>query len=158
MIKLELIFFFGINYIGWIILFFRKEDKFLLVKIFKDKLSDFDIYNKEQVVKLFKDIFLNVKEEYKLSGLFDVDIYVNEDYGMIIEIYNLCFYNDEIDVKIKFHLDSLFLVEINSNQILDYDEVYYYNDKFYGIYKDILDNEVIYKEVDNIINDGIRIC
>ena len=109
MIKLELIFFFGINYIGWIILFFRKEDKFLLVKIFKDKLSDFDIYNKEQVVKLFKDIFLNVKEKYKLSGLFDVDIYVNEDYGMIIEIYNLCFYNDEIDVKIKFHLDSLFL-------------------------------------------------
>ena len=62
-------------------------------------------------MKLFKDIFLNVKEKYKLSGLFDVDIYVNEDYGMIIEIYNLCFYNDEIDVKIKFHLDSLFLVE-----------------------------------------------
>ena len=71
---------------------FSKEDKFLLVKIYKSYLEGFDIYDREQILELFKDIFLKVKSKYKLSGLFDVDIYINEAYGMIIEIDNICFY------------------------------------------------------------------
>lgn len=137
---------------------FSKEDKFLLVKIFKNKLTDFDIYDKEQIMDLFKDIFLKVKEKYKMSGLFDVDIYVNNDFGMIMEINNLCFYNGEVDVKLRFHLDSIFLMEISANEILDYEDVYYYNEKFYGNFRDFSDKEIIYKNVDLIINDGIRIC
>lgn len=137
---------------------FSKEDKFLLVKIFKKDLADFDVYDKDQIMTLFKDIFLKVKDKYKMSGLFDANIYVNNDFGMIVEIYNLCFYNGEVDVKIRFHLDSVFLTEINSNDILDYEDVYYYNDKFYGNFKDFTDNEVIYKNVDLIMNNGIRIC
>lgn len=137
---------------------FSKEDKFLLVKIFKDNLINFDVYDKEQIMDLFKDIFMKIKDKYKLSGLFDVDIYVNNEYGMIIEIYNLCFYNGEVDIKIRFHLDSIFLTEINSNELLDYEAVYYYNEKFYGEFKDFRDEDVIYKNVDLIINNGIKIC
>ena len=38
------------------------------------------------------------------------------------------------------------------------DEVYYYKDKFYGIYSKICDNEIFYKDVDEIINNGIKVC
>ena len=137
---------------------FSKEDKFLLVKIFKDNLKDFDVYDKEQIMSLFKDIFVKMKDKYNMSGLFDADIYVNNEFGMIIEIYNLCFYNGEVDLKIKFHLDSIFLTEINTNELLDYEDVYYYEKKFYSNFKKNSDREVIYKDVDLIINNGIKIC
>lgn len=130
----------------------------MIVKVFKDMLDNFDVYNKEQIFSLFKDIFIKVKNKYNLSGLFDINVYVNEDYGMIIEILNLCYYKGEIDVKIRFHLDSVFLTEINVDEILDYDEVYYYMNKFYGNYKNYSDSEIIYKDIDIILNDGIKVC
>ena len=136
---------------------FNKEDKFLLVKILKSNLGEFDVYNKEQVLNLFKDVFLKVKDKYNLSGFFDIDIYVNDNYGMIMEINNIHFYKNIIDVKIKFHLDAVFLMEIDTDEILDYEDVYYYKDRFYGCFKDYSDKEVIYKDIDVIINEGIKI-
>ena len=129
-----------------------------MVKIYKSYLNDFDIYNKDNIIELFKDIFITIKDKYNLLGLFDVDIYVNEEYGLIIEIHNICSYDFEIDVKINVHLDSLFLSEINSNDILDCNDVYYYNDKFYGLFKEFSDRDVIYKNTNIIINNGIKIC
>ena len=136
---------------------FIKEDKFILVKIFKSNLENFDIYNKEHIISLFKDIFIKVKKKYDLSGIFDVNIYVNNDYGLIIEIDNV-FYNDiDCDVNIKVHLDSIFLIEISNYEILDYNDVYYYNDKFFGFFKNFSDKDIIYKNVDEIIDNGINL-
>ena len=137
---------------------FSKEDKFLLVKIFKSYLNDFDIYNKEQIIDIFKIIFVNIKHKYNLAGLFNADIYVNNEYGMIIEINNLCYFEDECDIKVNIHLDAIFLVEIINYEILDYDEVYYYDDKFYSKFNEFCDKKIIYKNVDKIINNGIKIC
>jgi len=134
-----------------------KDGKFILIKIYKSYLNNFDIYDKNQVIDLFKNIFIKVKKKYNLSGLFDANIYVNDDYGMIIEIYNLYFYDIESDIKIKVYLDSIFLSEIFNYEIIDYDEVYYYNDKFYGKYKEFSDKGVIYKNVDEIMNNGIKL-
>lgn len=128
-----------------------------MVKIYKSYLKDFDIYNKENIIDLFKNIFITIKDKYNLLGLFDVDIYANDEYGLIIEIHNICSYDFEIDLKINIHLDSLFLTEINSNEILDYNEVYYYNDKFYGFFKEFSDKNIIYKNTNVIINNGIKV-
>ena len=136
---------------------FSKEDKFILVKIYKSYLNNFDIYDKEKIMDLFKGILIKVKKKYNLSGLFDVDIYVNESYGMIIEIKNVYLYDNESDIKIKVHLDSVFLIEIFNHEILDYDEVYYYKDKFYGIYKNVCDRNIIYKNTDIIMSNGMQI-
>ena len=136
---------------------FSKEDKFILVKIYKSYLNNFDIYDKEKIMDLFKGIFIKVKKKYNLSGLFDVYIYVNESYGMIIEIKNVYLYDNESDIKIKVHLDSVFLIEIFNHEILDYDEVYYYKDKFYGIYKNACDRNIIYKNTDIIMSNGMKI-
>lgn len=140
------------------ILIFSKEDKFLLVKIYKSYLNNIDIYDREQVMELFKEVFIKIKDKYKLCGLFDVDVYVNDNYGMIIEINNLYFYKEEFDIKVRFHLDCIFLMEITSEEILDYEDVYYYKDKFYSFYNENRDREAIYKEVNDIINYGIKVC
>jgi len=71
---------------------------------------------------------------------------------------DICSYDFEIDIRINVHLDSLFLTEINSNEILDYNDVYYYNDKFYGLFKEFGDKDVIYKNTNIIINNGIKVC
>ena len=130
----------------------------MLIKILKNDLENFDIYDKEQIIKLFKLIFKNIKDKYDLSGLFDVYIYSNNEYGMIIEINNLCYFDNEIELKLKIQIDSLFFMEIMSNEILEFDEVYYYKDKFYSYYSDSYDRKIIYKDIDEIINNGIKIC
>ena len=65
---------------------------------------------------------------------------------------------EDIDVDITIHINNNFLIEIDSNAVLDYKDVYYYNGKFYGIYLGISDNDVIYKNIDEIINNGIKVC
>lgn len=137
---------------------FCKEDKFLLVKIFKSYLKDFDIYDNDKIIELLKIIFIKVKNKYDLSGLFRCDIYVNEDYGIIIEIINLECYIGECDIKVNVHLDSIFLMEIISYEILEFEDVYYYDNKFYSKFNSSVDRKIIYKNVDDIINNGIKIC
>jgi hypothetical protein len=56
------------------------------------------------------------------------------------------------------HLNKEFFVEIDSSSILDYEDVYYYNGKFYGTYLDVCDSEVYYKNTEDIITKGIKVC
>ena len=135
----------------------QKNDKFILVKIFKESIDEFDINNKENVINLFKEIFLKLKKKYNLSGLFDVDVFVNPEYGMILEIVPVYEYLEEIDMRIKIHLDCVFLDLIDSSEILDYEIVYYYKDKFYGVYNGKGEHNVLYHECCEIIDKGIRV-
>ena len=135
----------------------RKYDDYFLIKIFKENLDNFNIFDIDSIKVLFKDIINKLKEKYDLCGLIDTDVYVNNEYGLIIEMRSVCDYFDEIDIKIKLHLNKEFLVIIDNNSILDYDNVYYYNGKFYGTYLELCDNEVFYKDTDKIIHNGIKI-
>ena len=135
-----------------------KCDDIIIVKVFKEYCYDIDVYDKEYIKDFFKEIFVKLKDKYDLNGIFDVDVYVNLEYGMIIEICPICDFLDDIDMRIKFHIDSIFLVIINTNSILDYNDVYYYMGKFYGTYLGLCDSEIIYKDVDKIIKNGIKVC
>ena len=59
---------------------FSKEDKSVLVKIFKSYLNNFDIYDKEQIIELFKNIFVKIKKKYvqPMSADFLTDKSVDE--------------------------------------------------------------------------------
>ena len=74
-----------------------------------------------------------------------------------MEIKNIDRDLEYFDIKVCFHLDSLFLNEIAYTYNNDYDEIYYYNDKYYTIYNKNIDSNVIYKDVLTIINKGIKI-
>lgn len=136
----------------------RKYEDCFLIKVFKDSVKDFNIFDMDSIKDFFQIIFNKFKNRYDLYGLIDVDVYVNDCYGMIIEMRPICDYFDEVDMRIKMHLNNAFLVNIDSNSILDYEDVYYYNGKFYGTYMGLCDSEVIYKNTEEIINKGIRVC
>ena len=133
------------------------KDGYYLVKIFKETIPDFDIFDIDMIKNLFKDILIKVKDKYNLSGLIDIDVYVNYEYGIILEIYELINYEGAMDVRIHFNIDVLFMCEIDDNNIIDYDDVYYYDNKYYVKYNNLCDSMIIYKGCNDIIDRGIRI-
>ena len=135
----------------------RKEDNLFVIKIFKNYLNGVDIFDKESIISLFKDILTKLNKKYDLCGFFDISVYINDNYGMIMEIYNVRKYEGEIDVKINFNIDCIFLYEIND--IIDSTgSIYYYNDKYYSdCISDCYDSYVMYKESIGIINNGVKV-
>ena len=136
----------------------RKYDDYFLVKIFKDNIGDFNIFDMEDIKDFFQSIFDKLKNNYELSGLIEADVYIDNNYGMIVEFRPVCDYFDEVEMRITMHLSNVFLIEIDINNLLDYEDVYYYKGKFYGTYLGICDNEVFYKNTEDIINKGIKVC
>ena len=135
----------------------RRNDNLFVIKIFKEHLNEIDIYDRDSIILLFKKILSKLRKKYDICGLFNIKVYINDDYGMIMEINNVYKYNDEIDIKIKFNIDWLFLYEVNE---LDNNKgnIYYYNDKYYSdSFDDSLDSYVIYKNSFDIVYNGIKI-
>lgn len=136
----------------------RKFDDYFLIKVFKNNLSAFNIFDINDIKELFKNIFQELSKRYDLHGLIDADVYINEKYGLIIEMIPIESDFDDIDMRINFHLCNCFLVNIDSSSILDYDEVYYYDGKFYGTFSTSSDSDILYKNTNEIINNGIKVC
>ena len=135
----------------------NKNDNKYIIKLFKNRMKSVDIFDIDDISELFKDVLLKLKTKYNVSGFCLIEVFVNEYYGMIVEVDNNDKYGNDIDVKIRFHVDSLFMNEINDWDIDNCDDCYLYNDKYYTTYKDINDSEVIYKDAFKIIEEGIKI-
>lgn len=145
-------------------MYFYKVDKNnYVVKIFNDNLQDIDIFNVNEVEKFIINIFRKFLKKYKLKGDVLLNIYIDLYYGIIIEINNdndYCF-DDEIDVKVVFHLNNTFLYEIDYFYILDEvniknANIYFYKNKFYLEVTDNIDIADKYKllESSNVIWDN----
>lgn len=134
----------------------RKKNNIFIIKILKEKLNNFNIFNQDNIKELFQNILTKIKEKHDLNGLLNIDVYLNEYYGMIIEIKPIYYYKNEIDMKIHFHLDCIFLSEINTKELTKLKNTYLYRNKYYTIYKNIADSNIIYKTND-ILEKGIKI-
>lgn len=111
----------------------------------------------DSILELFKGVLGKLKDKYKISGLCIIDVYVSEIFGMIIEVNNVYKYQNEIDVKITFHIDSIFMMEIDIDDLNNYDEIYYYKEKYFTNYNKDIDSNIIYKDSLDIVNKGIRL-
>ena len=136
----------------------QKLDDYYIVKIFKEKLGDFNPFDKSCIERLFQKILKKLLKNYSIHGLFDADIYFNRLYGMIIELREVYDYFDDIDLKIHFHLDSVFLVEIDDD-IKNLKDVYYYHGKYYKTYDKMIDSPVVYRDSEciEIMEKGIHL-
>lgn len=144
-----------------------------LVKVFNNQ-TNFDIYNHDEISKFVQDIFKNSLRKYNLSGNIIFNIFLDELYGMIIEIKKESdsFIKNLVDIKIKVNLNISFLYEIDYFYLIEKNiinqNIYYYNDKFYleivnyisqQDYLDLLDNSlIIYNcDINAVINNGIKL-
>ena len=131
-------------------------------------LLDNNKYNEDSdIKKILINVFDNLEKYYNITFTTDynLELYINRYYGMILEIKeneNLV-YDDIVNLKLNVLRDTLFLYEVDDPlEYINY-EIYYYNDKFYVNAKrediDLIENsnlvygDIVYK----IIGRGIKI-
>ena len=131
-------------------------------------LLDNKKYNEDSdIKKILINVFDNLKKYYNITfdSDYNLELYINRYYGMILEITeNEDFiYDDIVNLKLNVLRDTLFLYEVDDPlEYINY-EIYYYNDKFYVNAKrddlDLIENsnlvygDIVYK----IIGRGIKI-
>ena len=131
-------------------------------------LLDNKKYNEDSdIKKILINVFDNLEKYYNITFTSDynLELYINRYYGMILEIKeNEDFiYDDIVNLKLNGLRDTLFLYEVDDPlEYINY-EIYYYNDKFYVNAKrediNLIENsnlvygDIVYK----IIGRGIKI-
>ena len=123
------------------------------------------LYNYDNDIKeVVKYVINELKEYYNVSYEgYNIKIYINKYYGMILEIKEGYISKNGINIDLKILSDTLFLYQVDDP--LDYleDEIYYYDNEFYISAKksniNLFENSnVVYKEdVYKIIGKGIKI-
>lgn len=131
-------------------------------------LLDNKKYNEDSdIKKILINVFDNLEKYYNITFTsdYDLELYINRYYGMILEITeNEDFiYDDIVNLKLNVLRDTLFLYEVDDPlEYINY-EIYYYNDKFYVNAKRedinlIEDSNLVYGDiVYKIIGRGIKI-
>lgn len=131
-------------------------------------LLDNKKYNEDSdIKKILINVFDNLKKYYNITFTSDynLELYINRYYGMILEITENedLIYDDIVNLKLNVLRDTLFLYEVDDPlEYINY-EIYYYNDKFYVNAKrediNLIENsnlvygDIVYK----IIGRGIKI-
>ena len=100
--------------------------------ILKEYLEYLKININKNVTSEIKKLFNKINNDYKLNlhGFYDVLIYINNDYGIIIEMNKendeyIKVFDNKLDMKITFKFDSEFYYH-------NEDGKYLYNDKLYS--------------------------
>lgn len=125
----------------------RKYDNEYIIKIYnlKDNIKE---NIKKAIQKLIK--------KYSLNGKLEADIYINESYGIIIELKEL-YKDEELEIDVHIHICEYFLEKINIRDIKKYNSVFYFDNEFYTYYYKDIDSNVIYKDIDYILDNSIKI-
>ena len=142
------------------------------VEMLSDKIIVYLLDNKKynedsDIKKILINVFDNLKKYYNITfdSDYNLELYINRYYGMILEITeNEDFiYDDIVNLKLNVLRDTLFLYEVDDPlEYINY-EIYYYNDKFYVNAKRedinlIEDSNLVYGDiVYKIIGRGIKI-
>ena len=142
------------------------------VEMLSDKIIVYLLDNKKynedsDIKKMLIKVFDNLEKYYNITFTndYNLELYINRYYGMILEIKeNEDFiYDDIVNLKLNVLRDTLFLYEVDDPlEYINY-EIYYYNDKFYVNAKrediNLIENsnlvygDIVYK----IIGRGIKI-
>lgn len=154
-------------------MFIKLDNTHYVAKINNEKVKNIDIFDTFEVENFIKDKFITFIKKEKLKGSLELDIYIDNNYGMIIDINKIdeLYLDDEISIKIMFHLNNAFLYEIDyfiADSIKTNKNIYYYNNKFYlelidnikdiDYYKLLETSNIIYNEKGlDIIEYGIKV-
>lgn len=143
-------------------------DEMYSLFLISERLKKIDISNEKDLEILLTKVLLTLKNRYdlKLSGLYSVDIYINDNIGAFIYIKKsdtFIQYKD-IDLKIKIFRDSIFYFKTadfeivkNKNNIYFYNEYYYIDiNEFDNLIKYIEMGELVHSENFDI-NEGTKI-
>lgn len=122
-----------------------------LIKLYKEEIKNIDIYDIDDIYTLIKLIIKKIIKNNNISGNYQINIYTNDIYGMIIE-FNKIKENSYIDLKINITIDSIFLYKTNNNYLNNNNTIYYYKNNYYILPKD---NNINLLEVEEVLYGNI---
>lgn len=122
-----------------------------LIKIYKEEIKDINIYDIDDIYTLIKLIIKKIIKNNNISGNYQINIYTNDIYGMIIE-FNKIKENSYIDLKINITIDSIFLYKTNNNYLDNNNIIYYYKNNYYILPKN---NNINLLEVEEVLYGNI---
>lgn len=106
------------------------SDKVVIYLIGKKiKLENSSI--KELLTNIF-DVLVN-DYDFEINNNYNINIYINEVYGIIVELINeeIIKKEDTVHINLNVMNDKLFLYEIDDPLKYINSEIYYYDDKYY---------------------------
>ena len=106
------------------------SDKVVIYLIGKKiKLENSSI--KELLTSIF-DVLVN-DYDFEINNNYNINIYINEVYGIIVELINeeIIKKEDTVHINLNVMNDKLFLYEIDDPLKYINSEIYYYDDKYY---------------------------
>jgi hypothetical protein len=106
---------------------FEYYDDKIVVYVLENNNIDYELILK----KVFNELINN--ENIDLSSFYNVVIYINNYYGLVVEIVNEdnIKFENKININLNIIEDKLFLYEVDDPLEYIDNDVYYYNDKFY---------------------------
>ena len=122
------------------------DDNFIIYKL-KNNL-DIDNLSKEEIERNIKKILIYVKKRYlkSISGFYNVILYSNKKYGLILEVNkesDLDFFPDLVDIKLKIVSDFDIYLKFDDYFLIKDYEVYYYDNYFYVNIDDLSNKDII---------------
>jgi len=141
------------------------------LNILKDNINDLNIFDYDDVKKFIFKILEKYIFKYNLLGTLYLDVYIDDYYGIIVDIKRKNFktYDDYVEIKITFHLDNIFLYKIDYFDLLENtnikkQRIYYYKNNYYleiineintSDYFNLLEiSDIYYNDNDDIIEKG----
>lgn len=122
----------------------RTADSFLLY-LNESEIKDLDFENKAKMKAYIETVFLKLKATnyFKSGGYYQVTIFINKSFGLIMEVIKLKNKMSEVELKIIIETNALFLYEIEDyfliNSIkLETINIFYYKQKYYLLLKEEL--------------------
>ena len=120
----------------------EEKDNKLIVFLNKKNKKDFNFKDKIKLEKKFQSLFLKLKKIYNLeiSGTYDIEIYIIEKYGLILEIekqeeyINYCDYVD-MNIKISKYNEIIYKLKNYEKNIINSSTIYVYSDELYIVPK-----------------------
>ena len=112
------------------------NDNKIVVFLNKKNIDNIDFSDKKNLERNFKDLFLKLNHLYDipLYGYYDVHVYINDHYGLILDIEKENFeyfdYDNQIDMRITISKNNELLYKLDD--LLDID-------------KNIINKSIIYK-------------
>ena len=109
---------------------------------------------------------LNNHYNLNVKGYYRTDVYVDSNYGIVIEYIledrNLYIDFSKIDLYIR-KIETTFLLKIDDILDIDISNFIIYNDNYYIYSVDISNKNIdfgklVYKNTEQIINNGINMC
>lgn len=150
----------------------------IIVFLNKKEVSKITFKDEQKLEDYFKDFFIKLNKIYDMdiNGYYNIDIYLDENYGAVLEIKNedLDYYNyfSQIDMKLNISKTTSFLYEIKyeflDNSLLKNAICYKSSDKIYlkinkeideySFFKLIEYSNIIYgRKVENILKYGKKV-